>query len=514
MKKILALTLAAAVLMLSACGIQTPAESTPLGTLPTQETTQTTIETTPAQTETTVSTETTDKTTAETTTAETTTEQAPVILPGYSVGLSFVSNGDGTCSLSGKGECHDEFILVPPVSPKGDTVTAVDAFAFRGDKTMHSIILPEGITKIGEGAFADCPVLTEVKIASGLTTLEKGVFACCIRLIGVSLPDTLRVIEERAFYDCQALEALYLPVGITEIGDSAFENSGLRYLNLPSALREIGKCTFKGCTSLVRVEFHEGLYEIGDEAFSGCLFPDGISLPTTLRVVGENVFNFSNFAICAEYGNAYYLPSRTNPHFLLWKTSTSLIDNFTLHPDTSVIAAGAFRGCMLPQTLILPNTVVAIGDRAFAHCTGIRTLSFGNNIEIIGAQAFSQCPIEELVIPHNVRLVDERAFEYSGAHRLTLQGGETLHELAFAFSTNLKSVTISAQTKALPGRLFYGARLLNEIRYAGTTAEWEALPKAENWNEKMGGLNPDGTKCDFCLVICADGNVVIPYEQD
>jgi hypothetical protein len=514
MKKILALTLAAAVLTLSACGIHTLSESTPLGTLPTQETTQTTIATTPAQTESTTPTETTDTTTAETTTAETTTEQAPVILPGYSVGLSFISNGDGTCTLSGKGECQNEFILVPPVSPKGDAVTAVDAFAFRGDEAMHSIILPEGIAKIGEGAFADCPVLTEVKIASGLTVLEKDVFAHCVRLTGVSLPDTLRAIEERAFYDCRALAALYLPVGITEIGDSAFENCGLQYLNLPSALNEIGKRAFKSCSSLVRVEFHEGLYAIEDEAFFGCLFPDGISLPTTLRVVGENVFNFSNLSICAEYGNAYYLPSRTNPHFLLLRSATTLIDTFTLHPDTSVIAAGAFRGCMLPQTLILPNTVVAIGDRAFAHCSGIRTLSFGNNIEVIGAQAFSQCPIEELVVPHNVRLVGERAFEYSGAHRLSLQGGETLHELAFAFSTNLKSVTISTQTKALPARLFYGARLLNEIRYAGTTAEWEALPKAENWNEKMGGTNPDGTKCDFCLVICADGNIRIPYNHD
>ena len=514
MKKILALTLAAAVLTLSACGIHTLSESTPLGTLPTQETTQTTIATTPAQTESTTPTETTDTTTAETTTAETTTEQAPVILPGYSVGLSFISNGDGTCTLSGKGECQNEFILVPPVSPKGDAVTAVDAFAFRGDEAMHSIILPEGIAKIGESAFADCPVLTEVKIASGLTVLEKDVFAHCVRLTGVSLPDTLRAIEERAFYDCRALAALYLPVGITEIGDSAFENCGLQYLNLPSALNEIGKRAFKSCSSLVRVEFHEGLYAIEDEAFFGCLFPDGISLPTTLRVVGENVFNFSNLSICAEYGNAYYLPSRTNPYFLLLRSATTLIDTFTLHPDTSVIAAGAFRGCMLPQTLILPNTVVAIGDRAFAHCSGIRTLSFGNNIEVIGAQAFSQCPIEELVVPHNVRLVGERAFEYSGAHRLSLQGGETLHELAFAFSTNLKSVTISTQTKALPARLFYGARLLNEIRYAGTTAEWEALPKAENWNEKMGGTNPDGTKCDFCLVICADGNIRIPYNHD
>ncbi len=511
MKKILALTLTATVLTLSACGTHTPEQSTPLGTLPTKETTSitetTTVDTITSTTETTSS-----ITTAETTTAETTTAPEPIILPGYSVGLSFLSNGDGTCMLSGKGSCSDEFILVPPISPKGDAVISVDAFAFRGDELIHSIILPEGITKIGEGAFADCPALTEVKIANGITTLEKGVFEYCIRLTSVTLPETLRTIEDKAFYNCQALEALYLPGSIATIGESAFENCGIKYLNLPYALQEIGKSAFKSCTSLVRVEFPEGLHTIEEEAFYDCLFPNGISLPTTLRKVGENVFNFSNLSICTQYGNAYYLPSRSNTHFLLWKTSSPIVNSSDLHPDTSVIAAGVFRGCLLPEAFILPNTVVAIGDQAFAYCLDIKTLSLGSNLEFIGYQAFLQCSATELIIPHNVRDIADRAFEHSSAFRLTLQGGETLGELAFAFSTNLQTVTISTETKALPSRLFYGSSLLNEIRYTGTMAQWEALPKADDWNEKMGGTNANGTKSDFCLVICADGNIIIPYS--
>ena len=49
---------------------------------------------------------------------------------GSATALQFTSNGDGTCYVSGIGDCTLEEIIIPQVSPKGDRVTAIGDNAF------------------------------------------------------------------------------------------------------------------------------------------------------------------------------------------------------------------------------------------------------------------------------------------------------------------------------------------------------------------------------------------------
>ena len=56
-----------------------------------------------------------------------------------SVGLEFTSNRDGTCYVTGIGTCTDTDVVIPSISPDGDSVTS-----------------------IGNGAFYDCSSLTSV----------------------------------------------------------------------------------------------------------------------------------------------------------------------------------------------------------------------------------------------------------------------------------------------------------------------------------------------------------------
>jgi hypothetical protein len=73
-----------------------------------------------------------------------------VLVP--SEGLLFESNGDGTCYVLSVGECADTDIVIPEVSPDGDSVTAIGEWAF-ADCTMTSIHIGNNITLIGERAF-------------------------------------------------------------------------------------------------------------------------------------------------------------------------------------------------------------------------------------------------------------------------------------------------------------------------------------------------------------------------
>ena len=84
------------------------------------------------------------------------------VIAEVSEGLEFTTNGDGTCYVSGLGDCKDTAIVVPATSPAGDTVTGVAAKAFENETTIVSILLPATVDSIGEDAFAGCTALTRV----------------------------------------------------------------------------------------------------------------------------------------------------------------------------------------------------------------------------------------------------------------------------------------------------------------------------------------------------------------
>lgn len=64
------------------------------------------------------------------------------------------------------------------------------------------VVIPYGVTVIGEGAFGDCE-----------------------NLVDVYIPETVTSIESNAFYGCPNLGKVYVPASVTHIGDNAFVNS-------------------------------------------------------------------------------------------------------------------------------------------------------------------------------------------------------------------------------------------------------------------------------------------------
>ena len=65
-----------------------------------------------------------------------------------SEGLSFDSNGEGTCFVAGLGECADTRIVIPSSSPDGDRVTGIGSGAFAGRTELEKVVLPSGVTFI------------------------------------------------------------------------------------------------------------------------------------------------------------------------------------------------------------------------------------------------------------------------------------------------------------------------------------------------------------------------------
>ncbi len=87
----------------------------------------------------------------------------PIDLTGVS-GMSFVSQGNGTCYIDGIGTCTDTELKIPAYSPSGDKVT-----------------------RIGDGAFTNCTYLLSVTIPSTVKTIETAVFRGCSNLVSINV---------------------------------------------------------------------------------------------------------------------------------------------------------------------------------------------------------------------------------------------------------------------------------------------------------------------------------------
>ena len=116
------------------------------------------------------------------------------------------------------------------------------------DKCVN-IIVEEGITSIGEGAFSELIILEKVEILGEITKIGEWAFFGCPKLKEINIPDSVTVIGDRAFGNCSSLEPINIPENILEIGEWAFENcSGLKNWDvvLPDTIQKISLGAFSG----------------------------------------------------------------------------------------------------------------------------------------------------------------------------------------------------------------------------------------------------------------------------
>ena len=113
------------------------------------------------------------------------------------------------------------------------------------------IIIPEGITEIGECAFADSTCISDVTIDSSVfRTIGKNAFSGCTSLEKITIKSLNGGIGTQAFYNCPKLGCVDIPSGAMEIGSDAFGLCpGLYLVRIPDSVMVIAADAFNALTS-------------------------------------------------------------------------------------------------------------------------------------------------------------------------------------------------------------------------------------------------------------------------
>lgn len=163
-------------------------------------------------------------------------------------------------------------------------------------------------------SFLENETLTSVKLPKTLKVIETAFYGCTGLTGNLILPEGLTTIGEGTFQYCSGLTGnLNIPEGVTTIGDYAFSFcSGFTgSLILPEALTTIGDHAFDGCSGFTgNLTIPEGVTTIGDNAFMSCpVFSNSLILPESLTSIGDDAFDCTKI-------RKMYCKSATPPQLL------------------------------------------------------------------------------------------------------------------------------------------------------------------------------------------------------
>lgn len=112
-------------------------------------------------------------------------------------------------------------VVVIPSKINGITVETIGHGAFERS-AVTSVTIPDSVTAILDGAFANCFQLTNISIPNSVTSIGLSAFDGCTKLESITLPSSLRFISGALFLGCSQLTTIHIPVSVTSIGNNAF----------------------------------------------------------------------------------------------------------------------------------------------------------------------------------------------------------------------------------------------------------------------------------------------------
>lgn len=417
----------------------------------------------------------------------------------------------GVLTISGSGDmddfpetvpwenvCQDiREILLP------DGLTSIGDFAFFCCDALESVTIPDTVSSIGEGAFAYCNMLQTVHLPTELETLETGAFAYCASLSDINWPEKLTTLGDYAFQDCAFKSAelsanavfdarVFLNCKNLKTVSVAPENSlyqskdgvvfskdgsvlvlypaardGDTY-TVPEGVTEIGQVAFCATVNLRQVILPEGLRVLQESAFY-CSSVEQAELPESLEETYDFVFAQSNV-------KSLQIPDGLKKlAYWGWKDCKKL-ESVTLGSGIRYIEMSTFSGCTALKTVeFSPNSQIGVlWDCAFQDCTSLERIVLPEGITLIRNGCFDGCAsLKEIVLPSTLQRIAYRAFGNCPAlETITLpEGLLAINRLSFQNDTALRQLNFPDSLSYICRDAFEGCTALESTIPADFTRD-------------------------------------------
>lgn len=229
---------------------------------------------------------------------------------------------------------------------------------------------------------------------------------------------------------------------VISIGDRAFYESDLGYVEIPNTVKSIGKEAFWYCQNLHYLTIPESVNSIGENAFRNCTFNILYNLARTPQSIKYD-FNVGVMFVLPGCGDAYaaeegwkmfeikddetwpvviYKKDDSTPKF--YKVNMARGEAEVTSMGYDFIGLDYYLYSRLSESVVIPSTVTyggkeykvtGIGDRCFSDYAYITSVTIPNTVTSIGKAAFAGCSkLASVVIPESVTSIGYAAFAGTG----------------------------------------------------------------------------------------------------
>ncbi|MBR1987760.1 MAG: leucine-rich repeat protein, partial [Clostridia bacterium] len=329
---------------------------------------------------------------------------------------------------------------------KAEIIEGKEEFIITGleDTTIENLIIPD--------------------VIAGLPVTEIGVdaFESNQNLKSLVIGNSIKTIKDYAFYNCDNIETITIGSGLEVLGEQVFAHStGTKYLTIDqnnqtyysennALITKADKVLVVG--TIAATDIPEGVTKIGDKAYYGTFRTENyytITIPASVTEIGILAFNR-----CAGIEKLVFAEGSkltkigTQAFFRNGDTSVDPISKLTelILPETVVeIGNKAFSNNQLLAKVSMPGVKV-IGEMAFSSCIALNDLTLSDSLEEIKAQAFVNCTglKQDIVLPETLTVLGKKSF----------------------FNTGITSVHIPSEIIAIGDDTFYDCKNLITVSFA------------------------------------------------
>lgn len=317
----------------------------------------------------------------------------------------------------------------------GEEVKTIPSYIFKDCNNLKSINLPSSVISIGNEAFYRCTGIEVVELPY-ITKIGNSAFFGCHNLKSVLLGPSANSIGSYAFEDCYSLvksaypntlsdpfssgvRVAYNPDGAIIEDCLIFGNNKREILfapytfsgeyTLPDNVSSIGEYSFAFCTGLTAIVIPDSVTEIGSSAFRYC---EGLLSVTVGR--GVQSMDGSEFSECNNLRDVIFeaVDCKNSSDHEYSRLFPSSLETITFGENVKSIPSYMCGWCNKLTSLIIPGSVLSIGDGAFYNCSSLKSLEMGNSVTSLGENAFELCTeLTSVRLSNSLSRIGSSAFE-------------------------------------------------------------------------------------------------------
>lgn len=287
----------------------------------------------------------------------------------------------------------------------GRTVTSIgggssyNSVLYGFESRVETINIPDTVARIQNYAFYNCEMLKNANFGNGVQYVGNYSFYGT-SLTEVVLPDSVSSVGNYSFYNIQGSG-----INSLTIGNGFSSDSQLNFLNYMYNVSEIK--TTPACISYKAIDGILYNSDVTEILYCPSLkIINNYVMPETVKVVKPNTFSYKNMSgtitfspVLEEIGNYAF-------------SGTEISGNLNLPSSIKTIGYDAFNYCRnITGDISLPN-IEYLGSSAFYGCNKLDgVLTIGDNLSVIEYSTFYDTHFSKVIIGSGIEEIGGYAFE-------------------------------------------------------------------------------------------------------